>query len=335
MTVKFDIVHAGPLISVQDEGRKGFMRFGVPRSGPMDRTAYKILRSALDGEGAFPVIEVSLGGLVLKCTEGAITAGFIGGEFDLNLEGTKLPAWSVFTIETGMTLTIRPGAKGSWGYLGFCGDLQANEWLGSNSNLLNSGLCGRPFVSGDEIVVDMAKVKPELHAALPIPNFATYKGKVRAVLGPQDRYFSANTIKLLETSPYKLTPESDRMGVRLSGEKLPVEAELSMLSEALLRGTVQVAGHGDPVILLADHQTTGGYPKIATLLTPDQDRLAQARTGDTVQFTLVSSEKAIKITRKEHAELGKYLEKIPGLRGTIEEKLLRSNLISGVYGGSL
>lgn len=331
MNAKFKVVQAGPSVSVQDAGRRGFMRFGVPHSGPMDRVAYKVLTTAIDSPVSVPVIEVSLGGLALKCIEGAVTVGFVGGEFDLDVDGRKLGPWSVFTIEAGMTLTIRPGAKGSWGYLGFVGVMQAREWLGSRSNHLNSGLCGRPIVMDDMIIVENAKVKPEFQATLPIPNFANFNGKVRAVLGPQDRFFSAKTIAELEAKPFTITPNYDRMGMRLSGEKLAVEGELTMLSEALLRGTVQVAGHGDPVILLADHQTTGGYPKIATVLTADISRLTQARAGDEVRFTLVTPAKGIDITRSQQAELNSYLEKIPGLRGTFEEKLFRSNLISGVY----
>lgn len=331
MNAVFKVMQAGPSITVQDAGRHGLMRFGVPHSGPMDRVAYKILTSALDNDAAAPVIEVSLGGLALKCVEGAVTVGFVGGEFDLDLDGRKPGAWSVFTVEAGMILTIRPGTKGSWGYLGFAGELQAQEWLGSRSNLLNSGLCGRPIATNDTIIVESAKVKPEFQTTLPIPDFAGFNGKVRAVLGPQDRYFSAKTIATLQASSYTITPNYDRMGMRLSGEKLAVEGELTMLSEALLRGTVQVAGHGDPVILLADHQTTGGYPKIATVLTADISRLTQARAGDALQFTLVTSAKGNDITRASHAELNSYLEKIPGLRGTLEEKLFRANLISGVY----
>lgn len=323
MTAKLSVSFCGPSVSVQDSGRRGFMRFGVPHSGPMDRNSFSILRAALDTPDNFAAIEVSaVGGIVVECTEGMVTAGYVGGGFpSVFIDDQKLPPWSVFTLKAGMTLAVRPHKSGSWGYLGFCGEIQTEEWLGSRANLLNSGLCGRPLATGDVITISNALVKPELHAVLPIPSLMRFRGTIRAVLGPQDRFFSSKTISQFRNSTYRVSAEFDRMGMRLNGEKLNIESDLTMLSEALLRGAVQVPGHGDPIVLLSDHQTTGGYPKIATVITTDVNRLVQLRPGDPLQFSFLSAEEAVAVTRSDYAELLAYINSIPGFRGREDNKL--------------
>lgn len=331
MTV-LNVQFAGPFVSVQDQGRPGFMRFGVPRSGPMDRVAFRILQAALDTDSGASVIEVSIGGLTLKTSGAPVTAGFVGGDFLLDLGGEKLAPWSVFTLPPDTTLTIRPGASGSWGYLGFCGKIDSAEWLGSHAMHLTSGLCGRPLQAGDTLELRNAKNRPELIAALPQPDFAAFEGRARVVVGPQERFFDEKALSVLKSHPFTITQDYDRMGMRLSGASLAPKAELSMPSEALLRGSVQVPGHGDPIILLADHQTTGGYPKIATVVSADQDRITQARARDQITFETVTAEQATAAARDREARVRDYIEAIPDHRGTLSERLNRMNLISGVVG---
>jgi biotin-dependent carboxylase-like uncharacterized protein len=333
VTTVLEVKFCGPSVSVQDIGRRGFMRYGIPHSGPMDRTAFAVLAAALDAPKILAAVEVSIAGIELVCSEGSVTAAFIGGEFAVSLDGTKLAPWSVFTLERGMTLTIRSGRAGSWGYLGFVGDMDTDEWLGSRSNYLTSGLCGRSFAAGDQIKIADAAVKRELHAAMPIPAFAKFAGFVRAVLGPQDEFFSNDAITSLTNTSYRISAESNRMGMRLKGTKLKIKEKLTMLSEALLPGAVQVPGHGDPIVLLADHQTTGGYPKIATVISSDLNRLVQARVDNELRFSILSVDRAVAAVRKQQTELSAYLTTIPSLRGTLRDRLLRSNLISGVFGG--
>ena len=322
------INQSGPFVSVQDSGRAGLMRFGVTRSGPIDRTAYQILQAALEGGENFSAIEVSLGGLTLTAT-GPLTLGFVGGDFSVSLDRVPLPAWSVFTMETGQTLTIRSGPSGSWGYLGVCGQIDSPEWLGSRATHLTTGLCGRVIKSGDVITIHNATARRDLHAALPIPDFAGFDGKIRVVLGPQDQHFSQAVIDAL-TSEFTITPDYDRMGMRLSGPSLHPEQALSIPSEALVRGSVQVPGHGDPIILLAEHQTTGGYPKIATVITADQDRLTQARSGMKLRLEIVDVNTAIKATRTHADQVDAYIQTLSDWRGSLEDRLNRLNLISGV-----
>ncbi|MGO1119197.1 biotin-dependent carboxyltransferase family protein [Rhodovibrionaceae bacterium A322] len=332
MTCLLKIHQVGPFVSLQDKGRPGYLRYGVPASGPMDRVAFAILQTALDQGPDFTAIEVSLGGLVLTCDEGAVTAGFVGGDFLIDLDGNRLSSWSVFTLEAGQKLTIRPGPSGSWGYLGFVGKPEGKTWLDSTATQLTTGLAGHNFLSGDKLTIDAAQVRTDLNCLLTPPDFAGLSGPVRVVLGPQDDCFAPETVAQLTSTTFTVSQNYDRMGMRLEGVKLPVARELTMPSEALIRGCVQVAGHGDPTILLADHQTTGGYPKMATVITADLDPLVQKRSGDDLSFTLVDLQEAVQQTREKQQQVQSYLERLPELRGSLEDRLWKNNLVSGAVG---
>jgi len=326
-----EVKFAGPLCSLQDSGRMGFLRYGVTESGPMDRQAFAILAAMLDTQEGFNAIEVSLGGLVLTSKQ-RLTLGFCGGEFALSIDGEALPSWGVFTLPAGKTLTIRAGSSGSWGYLSCVGGFAAQTWLGSASSHLPSGLCGGYLQTGDALDVQASDPRDDLVCALPIPSFSRFDEEVRIVPGPQENLFSDSVNQSLFHGKFTVTREFDRMGMRLSGANLAPEDALSIPSEAIIRGSLQVPGHGDPIVLLADHQTTGGYPKIATVITCDQDTLAQARAGDAVRFKEVSVEEAGKATRDRAAQLEHWIAEIPSHRGSLAEKLNRVNLISGVVG---
>ncbi|MFT5113196.1 MAG: biotin-dependent carboxylase-like uncharacterized protein [Parasphingorhabdus sp.] len=330
MLTTLQVQHCGPFVSYQDSGRSGYMRFGIPHSGPMDRQSFTIAKAALNNLGGDTHIEISLGGLTLKCLEGGVTTALVGGAFDVAINNHKVDCWSVFNLGPQDTLQIRPGKSGSWCYLGFLGEVKAASWLGSQSNHLNSGLCGQTLTSGSTIEIENSLTNSSLQG--PLPNLKPEKGnKLRAVLGPQDRYFATETVELLRSSKYTVSHSYDRMGMRLDGEKIQCAQTMVMPSEGLARGSVQIAGDGTPTILLADHQTTGGYPKIATLVTSDQDKATQLRSGDDLGFEWVSVEDASQIYHADHTRLQDYCSSLQSTRGTLEERLRRSNLVSGMY----
>ena len=325
MSVRLVISSCGPLVSVQDAGRKGYMRFGVTHSGPMDRGVFATLGSALENTNNSLAIEVpAVGTFSIKCLEGSVTAAFFsGGYAEVSLDSERLSPWSVFTFEPGSSLVVKPGISGSWGYLGFNGAIRTERWLGSQSNLLNSGLCGRPLVPRDEIIVNGARVSSRLNVNLPLPSLMRFNGVARAVLGPQDRFFSKEAISNFENCTYSISREFDRMGMRLFGEKLDIKEELTMPSEAVLRGAVQVPGHGHPVILLADHQTTGGYPKIATVVSADIDRICQLRANESLRFQFVTVNEGIELYREYQYALHTYVSRIPEFRQCSKNKARR------------
>lgn len=291
MTARLNIRFAGPHVSVQDTGRPGMARFGVPGSGPMDRTAMAAANLALGNLAGDACIEISLGGLTLECTEGAVSFAVAGGGFIVDHAGQKSGAWQVATLRAGETLVLRPGPWGAWTYLAFAGQLQAADWLGAKATHSQSGFGGGKLANGGRLDVANPRVLPD--RPLPCPPFARPPREIRATLGPQDRFFTADQIASLENAVWRLSAAYDRMGVRLSGPKLLPDAPLDMPSEPVARGSVQVAGDGVATVLLADHQTTGGYPKIATVLNADLDRFAQLRPGDGFRLRIVTAEQAV------------------------------------------
>ncbi len=299
---QFLIRHAGPHVTIQDAGRPGLSRYGVPASGAMDRPALALANAALGNPPGAACVEVSPGGLQLELTRGAITLAVAGGGFVVEVNGQKGGSWSVLTLTAGDRMTIRPGPWGSWTYLAFAGALQAAEWLGACATHSTSGLGGGRLVFGGTLTVQNAETRPRRAGPIPCPVWCRPRHEVPLVLGPQDRFFPAHAVQALLEQPFHLTASHDRMGVRLDGPRLMPESALSIPSEAVLRGAVQVSGDGVVTVLLADHQTTGGYPKIATLAGAETDRFAQLRPGDTVLFRAVSPRAALLMARQRAAQ---------------------------------
>lgn len=301
------VVAAGPHVTVQDGGRPGLMRFGVPASGAMDRKALAIANAALGNDPGAAGIEVSPGGLTLDCKAGPVTLAVAGGGFRVEAGGKRLGAWSVFDLAEGERLTIRPGHWGSWCCLAVAGHLTARNWLGSASTHGSSGLGGGRLSAGQELRVTAAQSRPARHGPIPCPVWARPRNLIHAVPGPQSRFFPAEAMESLSHAVFRLTEAYDRMGVRLSGPRLTPESSLGIPSEPVLRGSIQVAGDGVPAVLLADHQTTGGYPKIATVIADDIDGFVQCRPRDPVRFRMVSPEAAVAIARRRARAFDLYL----------------------------
>jgi len=325
----FKIDHAGPLVTVQDQGRAGHMRFGVTPSGPMDRMAFDMAHFGLN-QTSGPAIEISLGGLSLTCVEGSVTACITGGSFNVILNGKQIAPWSVFTLEQGGKLAVRPGDWGSWGYLAFAGELDVPTWLHSASTIMGADLCGAPLQTGGTVRVQDTRVWGDRTVNMFDPQCLKPISEIRVVLGPQDRHFPQSAIDDLKSEPFRLTADFNRQGVRLQGPKLEITSALDMPSEPIARGSLQVSGSGDPVCLLADHQTTGGYPKIATVISADQDKIAQMRSGDTVHFKVVDVETAVHAAKDMQKLREKSRGYIEATRMTLDQKLWASNLVSGV-----
>ena len=295
MSARLILRFAGPHVTVQDGGRPGLARFGVPASGAMDRLALATANLALGNAPGAAGIEVSLGGLQLGCVEGPVSFAVAGGGFIVDHVGVKGGSWRVATLHPGERLVIRRGPWGAWCYLAFAGDMPCQSWLGSAATHSQSGLGGGRLGAGAEVVIDGPRVLPDRQ--IPCPTFARPLTEVRATLGPQDRFFAPDQLALLETAVWRLSGAYDRMGVRLTGPLLQPRARLDMPSEPVARGSVQVAGDGVATVLLADHQTTGGYPKLATVLDADLDRFAQLRPGDGFRFRLVTATEAVRHAR--------------------------------------
>ena len=327
--VEFSISYAGPLVTFQDIGRPGNMRYGVSASGPMDIVSFEAANAVLGNDTKQTAIEISLGGLILQCHEGSITLAITGGDFLIEYQGQKISSWTVLTIQKGERLSVRAGKSGSWAYLAFSGKLNVKDWLNSSSTHSTSGFGGGVLKTGQKFTLTDASNQANRIGPILKPNFNT-NDLIHAVLGPQDQYFMNTAIKIFSDSIFKVSDNYDRMGMQLTGPKLELKSALSIPSEPVVKGSIQVSGDGIPTILLADHQTTGGYPKIATVISSDINRLVQLRSNQNVEFILINSNEALQKTRKFLDMKEKYLQKISTSRGTLEQRLMSENLIGGV-----
>lgn len=325
---ELSVTFAGPLVTFQDAGRPGNMRYGVAASGPMDRLAYDAAHAAIGNEPGLTAIEVSLGGLMLVCSKGSLTVAITGGDFVVEHAGQKTSSWTILTLRQGEKLAIRAGKAGSWAYLAFAGALATDVWLGSQATHSTSGFGGGAVQAGRSLVISDTEVRENRLGDITKPEFIP-NGPVRVVIGPQDQHFTSLVIEHFTSATFSVTDAYDRMGMRLSGPALELDGALSIPSEPIVRGSVQVSGDGVPTILLADHQTTGGYPKIATVISCDTDSVAQLRAGQIMRFVSITGQQSVDEVRNFVIRRKQYLEEVSIARGSLEQRLMRENLIHG------
>lgn len=307
------------------------MRFGVPESGPMDRFARAAANIALGRQAGSTAVEISLGGLAVTCSSAQVTIAVCGGGFVVDHAGEQCTPWTVRTLVPGDTLTVSAGERGSWCYLAVAGDLVARHWMGSTSTHVRSGLGGGLVQAGDELVIDAPEFDLARHGPIEQPMIATPTNHLRVVLGPQLECFGPDTPGTLVDHAYRLSNAYDRMGVRLDGPNLDLADALAIPSTPIVRGSLQVAGDGVATLLLADHQTTGGYPKIATVISCDVARASQLRSGDSVQFVAIDPASAIDAVRAATTERSRQLSAIAERPGLVTQRLLANNLVGGVF----
>lgn len=327
MTARLRVEHSGPLTSVQDAGRPGWRRFGVPPSGPVDRLALAAANRALGNPPHAAGVELSHGGITLFCVDGALDVALTGDDFRAEVDGAAYGDWSIFPLHAGMQLRVRAGAGANWAYLAFAGDLDAPHWLGSRATHLLAGLGGGRVVAGASLTVDNPR-SSRRSRRIPLPPATAPITVAHVVLGPQDRYFTPETLARLTAEPFTATTRFDRMGMALDGAALP-PVRIDMPSEPAIRGALQVDGDGRIVLLTADHQTTGGYPRIAVVIDADVDRLMQLPAGSPVRFVPLTAAEAVARARTQARRREGYLRDVDASRADAPS-LLTTNLIDGV-----
>jgi len=278
------LARAGPLTTLQDAGRPGLLAAGISASGPMDRGAFDRAGIWLGGAGSTG-IEFT-GGLGFEVEAGPLAMAADGGAFALSVNGTSV-AWPARAIlNPGDAVEIRPGAWGNWGYLRFGREIEAEPVLGSRAANSIAGL-GRTLAAGDRIAFgDEAARKPAPH---PRPT-EQGEGSIRVIWGLHADTFDREMRSRFVTKPFRVSARMDRMGMRLDdrGGVFREQRALSLVSDAIVPGDIQILGDGTPIVLMRDHQPTGGYPRIATVVSANLDRLAQMRPGSEVHFEPVT-----------------------------------------------
>jgi biotin-dependent carboxylase-like uncharacterized protein len=326
MTAHLLIRAAGPGTTLQDGGRHGYLRYGVSAAGPMDWQNHGRANILAGNPEQAAAIEGGLGGIEISTEGGVVSLGFAGAPFSVMLNEQGLPPAGRIRLGQDDRLVIKAGASGAWFYLSPAGGFDLPPVMGSLSTSLRSGIGGKALAAGERLPLREAAALPELGLELR----AASSGPIRVLLGPQDDYFTPAAIERFFSTLYRLAPRSDRMGYRLDGPPLEHAKGFNIVSDGIEMGAIQVPGDGKPIVLMADRQSTGGYPKIGYIIRADIGRLAQLRAGETVRFEATS----IDIARRElFAGLGSMRESLaqtfPLGGGLSSEFLLSQNLISG------
>lgn len=285
----------GALSLVQDAGRFGLMQYGVTQSGAMDSEAYAAANELVGNPAGAAEIEMTLMGMTCLFSASCEFA-LTGADMDAKLDGISVPRYQRLTADAGQRLTMGMAVSGCRAYLAVKGGIDVPVVMGSRSTNLRckmGGFEGRALQVGDELKIGALTAGSEGGKGGPGRNIAApprYPSEVtvRAVAGPQEEYFTEAGKKTFFETSYQVLPQSDRMGMRLSGPKVESCGSVDIISDGILFGSVQITNGGEPIIMMADHQTTGGYAKIATVCSFDLPKLAQLRQGDRVRFERVS-----------------------------------------------
>ncbi len=307
---KLEVQELFGIATVQDLGRPGLQHWGIVQGGAADRAAFLEGCAILDQPADRAAIECLGAGGRFGVRDGTLRAVLTGARFKAWLDGSDLEHGVSFRIEPGQTLTISNAAEGNYGYLHVGGGIDVPTILGSRATHLRAGLGGhqgRALRSNDLLPL---AADPESETGQTLEMFKNpVPSAIRVVWGVQAHRFSMSTRRDFLERQFPISMQLDRMGVRLDTQGKPIEVEggRTGISDAVVKGDIQITGDGTPAVLLADHQPTGGYPRIATIVTADQDRFAQMRPGQTVQFERVELDRA-------HELLIQYRERLEGLR---------------------
>lgn len=303
-----EIISAGMLSTVQDLGRFKVMKNGFTQSGVMDAYSTKIANKLCKNDINAPVIEMTMFGITAKF-KGEHIFAISGGIFDVSLNNKPVRTNKAYIAKDGDVLSIKGAKQGLRCYLAVAGGFDVPLFMGSASTNLKinvGGFNGRKLKSGDILKIGKAdKIKNIEKRELP-ENTYNNPVRVRVVLGPQDDMFSENDLMLFSKQQYTVTSDLDRMGIRLWGIALRGKEKLEIISDAITFGSIQITNSGMPIILMADHQTTGGYAKIATVISADLPKLAQVKPNDKISFEIIDIDTAEKIAIKQK----KFIDKL-------------------------
>lgn len=292
------ILRAGPLCTVQDAGRHGYLRYGITPAGPMDWVSHAVANGLIGNAAGLAGIEVGPAGMAFTA-DVPLRLAIAAPGFAVLRNGSAVPSHVVLTLLPGMVIDVQPGPpkglEGVWGYIALPGGVAGVPVMGSMASHLRSGLGPGALQVGDQ--VGAVGVGAEGADACLILQMQRDSPPIRYIPGPQDDLFPPSTHAVLNTAGFTISPRSDRMAYRLSGPALPAKGAHDIVSDGIAMGAIQVPGDGQPFVLMADRQPTGGYPKIGTVIRADLPRLAQMRAGQPLQFTPVTVPEAVAALR--------------------------------------
>jgi biotin-dependent carboxylase-like uncharacterized protein len=307
---KLVISAIGPASSVQDGGRYGAQRYGLTPSGAMDRLALAAANTLLGNANFAAGIEIGPFGAAFTARNGAVRVALAGASRTADIAGHVVASDTSMTLADGETLTLGFARNGSFSYLAIEGGIAGEPMFGSLAVNARAGLGSpypRPLQAGDELQTASASGAAERRIDLP----TSADGPIRVVLGPQDDEFGDATALFLD-GEWKISATSDRMGYRLEGPAIKHMHGHNIVSDGTVNGSIQVPGNGQPIVLMPDRGTSGGYPKIATVITADFGRFAQIPAGKSFRFKAVNMAEA-------QAELRTFTELLRNLPDRVRD----------------
>lgn len=299
------VIRAGMLTTVQDLGRWGQQHLGVPVAGPMDWYSHRLANRLVGNTDETAALEITLLGPELTADADAVCA-VAGAAFELAANGAAVPLHVAFTLPRGHRLAFRSRGAGARATLAVRGGLAVPAVFGSRATSLISDVGpfgGRALRAGDVLPIgrpSMSTRPPGRPLEMPLGG-----ARLRVLWGPHDDRFTPDAVRALHESRYTISPDSNRMGYRLDGAVLATTptGSADMLSDATPVGSLQVPPSGLPILLMADRQTTGGYPRIATVISADLPLAGQLAPGDWIEFVPTTRPAAIDALRRRHAAL--------------------------------
>ena len=341
MTAGLKVLAPGLHTTVQDLGRPGYQAIGVPVSGALDGVSLRLATALVGNAPGTPALEVLLSGPTFEVAADTVRMALsgTGASLAIGAEKARVEARESVTVPRGEIVEIVVGRQSASCYFAVEGGIAVPMVLGSASTYVRAafgGLDGRALQSGDVVPLAVARASKRAELRLSAPMRETGDQPIRVVLGPQQEYFTAEAVAILLDAEFRISPSADRMGMRLDGSLLELHRGWDIVSDAIVTGAIQVPGSGQPILLLADHQTTGGYPKIATVISADLPVVGRRRPADALRFVAVTVEAAAELCRaaeRDLAELVASLESVTQRPGIDLGSLYDGNLISGVVSG--
>ena len=339
MTGALKVLTPGLHTTVQDLGRVGYQALGVPVSGALDGFALRLGNALVGNPPGTAALEILYRGPSIEVAADTVRVAVagVGASLLIGAEGGRaVAAWQSVAVARGEVVQIIPGPDSVCAYLAVEGGIAVPPVLGSASTYVRAGLggfAGRALRQGDLVPLAQGQAPPRPERHLPTPPAAEGGQPIRVILGPQQEYFTAEAVAALLGAEFRVSNSADRMGMRLDGPLLRHRQGWDIVSDAIATGAIQVPGSGQPILLLADHQTTGGYPKIATVISADLPVVGRRRPGDPVRFAAVDVAEAEQLARDAEQQIADLIAAFEPVadRATLDlATLYAGNLISGV-----
>ena len=338
MTAALKVVAPGMHTTIQDLGRYGYQAFGVPVSGALDLVSHRLANRIVGNDDSAPTLEILFQGPTLDVMAKSARIAVAGGA-EIELMGDRpstVGSWRSALLRRGQRFRVSRLGEAACCYLAVEGGFEVERCLGSASTYARGGfggLDGRALQAGDLVPLARGQASERAELGLAEPPPPGREQPIRIVLGPQQDHFTQAALERLISEEFTVSKHSDRMGMRLDGPLLAHRDGYNIVSDGIVTGAIQVPGSGQPILLLADRQTTGGYPKIATVISADIPVVGRRKPGDRVRFTAVDVAEAERLRRERETAFQALVAGLAPLKpvGDLDAtRLLDANLISGV-----